>query len=97
MTDTKRVIEGNLKIGIKEEGGMLLTENHGFTIQEEANKVLSFDKYWHDEYGSVLLFGDQVYFIKFWDTDDLIKARNLLNSVIDGELERRGYGGNTSP
>ena len=96
MTEEKEGFIGKLKVGIKEEGGMLLTKEHGFTIHEEEAKVLSFDRYHGGEYGDVLLFGDQIFFVKFWDTEDLIKARDLLNGAIGDELKRRSTSEPTS-
>ncbi len=86
------VIKGTMNVGIKDEKGMLLTQEHGFTIKEEADKVLSFDKIDREDYGTVLLFGDQVYFVKFWDDEDLERALALTKEVFEGELERRRSG-----
>jgi len=80
---------GKMNVGIKAENGMALTKEHGFTVTEEANKVLSFDKIDREDYGTVLLFGDQVYFVKFWDDADLERALALTKEVFEGELERR--------
>ncbi len=84
-----KAIVGKMNVGIKDENGMSLTKEHGFTVKEEANKVLSFDKIDREDYGTVLLFGDQVYFIKFWDDADLERALALTKEVFEGELERR--------
>lgn len=80
---------GKMNVGIKAENGMALTKEHGFTVTEEANKVLSFDKIDREDYGTVLLFGDQVYFVKFWDDADIERALALTKEVFEGELERR--------
>jgi hypothetical protein len=85
----KKALTGNLKVELKGEGGKIVTKDHGFTIQEEQ-KVLSFDKIDRPEdYGTVLLFGDQVYFIKYWDDEDIERALALTKEVFEGELERR--------
>ncbi len=85
----KEAIAGKINVEIKDESGMSLTKEHGFTVTEEANKVLSFDKIDREDYGTVLLFGDQVYFVKFWDDADLERALALTKEVFEGELERR--------
>ena len=82
-------IKGKMKVGLKDVGGMLLTQEHGFTVQEEEGRVLSFDKIDREDYGTVLLFGDQIYFVKFWDEEDLERALALTKEVFEGELERR--------
>ena len=85
-------VKGKMKIELKEEGGKTLTKEHGFTVMEEQ-KVLSFDKIDRPEdYGTVLLFGDQVYFLKYWDDEDVEKALSLTKEVFEGELERRKNG-----
>ena len=83
------VIEGKINIKVEDEAGMALTKEHGFTVKEESNKVLSFDKIDREDYGTVLLFGDQIYFVKFWDDEDLKRALALTKEVFEGELERR--------
>ena len=85
----KEAIAGKINVEIKDENGMALTKEHGFTVTEESNKVLSFDKIDREDYGTVLLFGDQVYFVKFWDDADLERALALTKEVFEGELERR--------
>jgi len=85
-------VKGVMKVELKDAGGKTLTKDHGFTIQEEQ-KVLSFDKIDRPEdYGTVLLFGDQVFFVKYWDDADLERALALTKEVFEGELERRKNG-----
>jgi hypothetical protein len=84
-----KAIEGKIDIKIEDESGMALTREHGFTVKEESNKILSFDKIDREDYGTVLLFGDQVYFVKFWDDEDIERALALTKEVFEGELERR--------
>jgi hypothetical protein len=85
-----KAITGKMNVEVKEaESGKILTQEHGFTVKEEAGKVLSFDKIDRPDYGTVLLFGDQVYFVKFWDDEDLERALALTKEVFEGELERR--------
>jgi hypothetical protein len=84
---------GKMSVKLKEaEDGTILTQEHGFTVREEEGKVLSFDKIERPgDYGTVLLFGDQVYFVKFWDTEDIERALALTKEVFEGELERRKH------
>lgn len=85
-----KVIEGKMKVELKDEEGFSLTKENGFTIKEESDKVLSFDKIDRPkDYGTVLLFGDQIYFVKFWDDGDIERALALTKEVFEGELERR--------
>ena len=83
------IITGKMNVGIEQEAGITLTEEHGFVIKEEEGKVLAFDKIDREDYGTVLLFGDRVYFVKFWDDEDIERALTLTKEVFEGELERR--------
>jgi len=85
----KEAITGKINVKVEDDSGITLTKEHGFVVKEEANKVLSFDKIDREDYGTVLLFGDQVYFVKFWDDADLERALALTKEVFEGELERR--------
>ncbi len=84
-------VTGKMNVLLKQDDGLILTKEHGFTVKEEADgkKVLSFDKVDRPDYGTVLLFGDQVYFVKFWDDEDIERALALTKEVFEGELERR--------
>lgn len=74
-------MQGKMKIKVKNERGMTLTKEHGFTI-EETDKVLAFDIIESEEYGITLLFGDQIFFLKFWKDEDLIRAESLIKRAI---------------
>ncbi len=76
----------------EDKDGIILTKEYGFLVTEEEGKVLSFDKLDNPEYGNVLLFGDQVFFLKFWDTESLEKAQRLVTDAISHELQRRRQG-----
>lgn len=82
-------ITGKMNVELKEKDGTTLTKEHGFTVKEEAGKVLKFDVIERPDYGTVLLFGDQVYFLSFWDDEDIERALELTKEVFEGELERR--------
>ncbi len=81
--------KGNMKVALKDERGMRLTQEHGFTVEEEAGKVLAFDLIENEEFGISLLFGNQIFFLKFWDTEDLDKAENIIKRAIFRERMRR--------
>ncbi len=71
-----------------DKDGIVLTKDFGFLVKEE-NNVLSFDRIDTPEYGRVLLFGDQVFFLKFWDIEDLKKALSLAASTLSAEIQSR--------
>lgn len=83
------MIEGNMTIGLKNERGVTLTQEYGFTVQEEEGKVLAFDLMETADYGVALLFGDQVFFLKFWDDEDLTKAESIVKRAFHQERLRR--------
>ena len=81
--------QGKAKISVQNDRGLVLTKEHGFTVEEADGKVLAFDLLETEEYGSALLFGNQVFFLKFWDDEDLDKAETIMKSAIDKERTRR--------
>lgn len=82
------MVDGVMKVNLKDERGMVLTQEHGFTV-EEQDKVLAFDLHQHPELGTMLLFGDQVFVLKFWDDEHLEKGMRLLEDGFKKEIERR--------
>lgn len=82
-------MQGKMKVSLKTENGMTLSKEHGFTIEEENGNVLSFDYMHHPELGATLLFGNQVFFLKFWKDEDLQKALDTITTSFNRELERR--------
>ena len=82
------MVDGVMKVSLKDERGMILTQEHGFTIEEQG-RVLGFDLYEHPQMGKMLLFGDQVFVLKFWDEEQLEKGLQLLENGFRSELERR--------
>jgi hypothetical protein len=82
-------IKGNMKVSVKTDKGMLLSKDHGFTIEEENGNVLSFDYINHPEFGAALLFGNQVFFLKFWKDEDLQQGLETITKSFIAELERR--------
>ena len=87
MADQYR--KGTMKVELRHDNGMTLTKEHGFTIEEEPGKVLSFDLIAHPEYGYILLFANAVGLVTHWSTGQLEEARNIVNKAVDLELARR--------
>ncbi len=85
------MVKGNMKVQLKNEKGMALTQEHGFTVEEADGKVLAFDLINTEEHGISLLFGNQIFFLKYWDEEDLAKAESVVKRAIHEErLRRRG-------
>jgi len=83
------MVQGKVKVAVKTDRGFTLTKEHGFTVEEADGKVLSFDIIDTGEYGPALLFGDQVFFLKFWDDTDLDRAESIVQRAIFRERLRR--------
>ena len=71
-----------------DDGTMVVTQR-GFTFQEETGQELAFDISEHPELGTALLFGNQVFFLRFWTDEQLNKALNELSTAIRKEQVRR--------
>jgi hypothetical protein len=82
-------LDGVMSVAVKTEKGYTLTRDHGFTIEEEDGKILAFDIIEHPELGVTLLFGNQVFALKFWDDEDLKKGLDAFSRAVDKEMERR--------
>jgi len=82
-------IEGVMSVAVKTEKGVTLTRDYGFTVEEENNKVLAFDLLEHPDLGISVLFGTQVFALKFWDEKDLHKGLEIISTAFNKELERR--------
>ncbi len=80
---------GSMKVSVKDERGFVLSKDYGFTVEEENGKVLAFDLVEHPDLGPTLLFGEQVFVLKFWDDKDLEKGLTLVSKAIELERERR--------
>ena len=72
-----------------DKDGIVLTKEFGFLVEEEAGKVLAFDRIDSPDYGRVLLFGDQVFFLKFWGIEELQKASKLISDILLEEIDSR--------
>jgi hypothetical protein len=80
---------GNMRVKVKTERGITLTQDHGFTVEEVDGKVLAFDIIDHEEHGTTLLFGDQVFFLKYWNDSDLGRAERIIKRAVFDERRRR--------
>ncbi len=81
--------ENVMRVETKDDRGMILSKEYGFTVAEENGKVLSFDLLNHPDLGITLLFGEQVFVLRFWDNEDLTKGLRVVSDAIAMELERR--------
>ncbi len=80
---------GSMKVSVKDDRGFVLSKDYGFTVEEENGKVLSFDLLDHPDLGITLLFGEQVFVLKFWDDKDLEKGLTVVSKAIELERARR--------
>jgi hypothetical protein len=85
----KMAQKGKMKVGLKTEKGITVTDEKGFTVEEIDGKVLAFDVADHPELGTALLFGNQIFALKFWDDEDLEKGLRIFTQAIQTEMERR--------
>jgi len=83
------MVQGRVKVAVKTDRGLILTKEHGFTVEEADGKVLGFDIMETEEYGTSLLFGEQIFFLKFWDDTDLDRAESIVQRAIFRERLRR--------
>lgn len=84
-----KTMRGVMNVAVKTEKGITLTKQHGFTVEEEDGKVLAFDLLEHPELGTTLLFGNQVFVLKFWTNEDLTKGLEVFTLAMNKEIERR--------
>jgi hypothetical protein len=91
--DTK----GVMSVAVKTERGFTLTRDYGFTVEEEDGKVLAFDLIDHPELGVAVLFGGQIFALRFWDEEDLHRGLQVISKAVKKELERRKNGTPPTP
>ena len=82
-------IKAKMRVDFKTEEGITLGKDYGFTVKEEDGKVLAFDITDHPELGTTLLFGNQIFALKFWDELDLHAGLEIISTAVNRELERR--------
>jgi hypothetical protein len=85
-------VEGIMSVAVQTDKGVTVTKDYGFTVEEENGKVLAFDLLEHPELGTTLLFGNQIFALKFWDEEDLHAGLRVISSAVERELERRKNG-----
>lgn len=88
---------GVMSVAVKTERGFTLTRDYGFTIEEEDGKVLAFDLLEHPDLGVTLLFGNQVFVLKYWSDEDLSVGLNTLSLAFEKEMNRRREIANQTP
>jgi hypothetical protein len=81
--------KGVMAVAVKTEKGYTLTREFGFTVEEENGHVLAFDFLEHPDLGIAVLFGSQVFALKFWTDADLHKGTEIFTKAATAELERR--------
>lgn len=89
-------MDGIMSVAVKTEKGYTLTRDFGFTVEEEDGKILAFDLLIHPELGTTVLFGNQVFALKFWDDEDLQRGLKIITQAVETEIERR-KGNESSP
>lgn len=72
-----------------EDGTPTVLTEKGFTFQEETGQELAFDLYDHDVAGTALLFGNQVFFLKYWTDEQLDNAAEAFSAAVTREKGRR--------
>jgi hypothetical protein len=82
-------MDGIMSVAVKTEKGFTLTRDYGFTVEEEDGKILAFDILEHPDLGVTVLFGNQVFALKFWDDEDLHAGLRIISSAVKKELDRR--------
>lgn len=80
--------KGTMFVEVETKEGYKLSKEHGFIVKEEDGKVLAFDFVRNPEYGNLLLFGNQIFFLKYWDKEDLQKALTMTQAALSEELAR---------
>lgn len=81
--------KGVMAVAVKTEKGYTLTREYGFTVEEENGHVLAFDYLEHPDLGIALLFGNQVFALKFWKEEDLARGLDMFTKAVAAERERR--------
>ena len=82
-------IDGVMSVAVKTEKGVTLTRDYGFTVEEDDGKLLAFDILEHPDLGVTVLFGNQVFALKFWNDEDLHAGLRIISLAVKKELNRR--------
>ena len=75
--------------GIEHDDGTFITTEKGFTFQQEDGRELAFDIHEIDGAGTALLFGDQIFFLKYWTDEQLGRASEVFAKAVEMEKEKR--------
>jgi hypothetical protein len=81
--------KGTYISGVKEDDGSFVTTEQGFTFQEETGTELGFDVHEVEGAGTALLFGDQIFFLKYWSDEQLDIASEVFARAVTMEKEKR--------
>lgn len=87
MTEVKG--KGTYVSGTEQEDGTFVTTEQGFTFTQEDGRELGFDTHEIDGAGTALLFGDQIFFLKYWTDGQLDKAFEVFARAVKMEKEKR--------
>lgn len=83
------VLRGTYKSGVEMDDGSIVTTEKGFTFQEETGQELAFDVHEIEGEGTALLFGNQVFFLKYWTDEQLDNASRVFADAVRQEKENR--------
>jgi hypothetical protein len=81
--------KGTYVSGVETDEGAFVTTEQGFTFQQEDGRELAFDIHEIDGAGTALLFGDQIFFLKYWTDEQLDRASEVFAKAVEMEKEKR--------
>jgi hypothetical protein len=81
--------KGTYISGVETDEGTFVTTEQGFTFQQEDGRELAFDIHEIDGAGTALLFGDQIFFLKYWTDEQLDRASEVFAKAVEMEKEKR--------
>ena len=81
--------KGTYIAGVEHDDGSIVTTELGFTFQQEDGRELAFDVHEIDGAGTALLFGDQIFFLKYWTDEQLDNASKVFANAVKMEKEKR--------
>ena len=79
-------------VTVDEEGNKVVITEKGFTFTEEEGVELGFDFHEVEGAGTALLFGNQIFFLRFWTDEQLNRASTIFNQAIEKERKIRSEG-----
>jgi len=81
--------EGVYVEAVEHDDGSIVTTKRGFTFTQENGQELAFDLADVEGVGTALLFGNQVFFLKYWKNEHLDKALKVFTDAVNKEKELR--------